>query len=111
MTTSLRRAFGLLAVAALALSACSSSGGPRPHPVGGAAIQPPDTVKTAGKLVWCVDVSYPPEEFYADDGSTAQGSDIDIANEIGKRFGVSDRDRQHRLRRDHRRPCSPRSAT
>ncbi|HEY6014369.1 MAG TPA: ABC transporter substrate-binding protein [Candidatus Limnocylindrales bacterium] len=88
MTTSMRRAAGLLAVAALALSACSSSGGSA-APAGGAAIQPPDAVKTAGKLVWCVDVSYPPEEFYAADGSTAQGSDIDIANEIGKRFGVT----------------------
>ncbi len=49
----------------------------------------PAAITSAGKLVWCVDVSYPPEEFYAADGSTAKGSDIDIANEIGKRFGVS----------------------
>ena len=34
-------------------------------------------------------VSYPPEEFYKADGTTAQGSDVDIANEIGKRFGVT----------------------
>ena len=88
MTTSVRRALGLLAVAALAFSACSSSG-VSATPGGGAAINPPDAVKTAGKLVWCVDVSYPPEEFMADDGSTAQGSDVDIANEIGKRFGVT----------------------
>lgn len=54
-----------------------------------AAIVVPDAIKTAGKLVWCVDVSYPPEESYQADGSTAEGSDIDIANEIGKRFGVS----------------------
>ncbi len=66
-----------------------------------AAIVVPEAIKTAGKLVWCVDVSYPPEEFYAADGTTAQGSDVDIANEIGKRFGRHDRDRQHRLRRDH----------
>lgn len=89
MTTSMRRAAGLLAVAALALSACSSSGGSAAPSGGAAAITPPDAVKAAGKLVWCVDVSYPPEEFYAADGSTAQGSDIDIANEIGKRFGVT----------------------
>ncbi|MBI2781152.1 MAG: ABC transporter substrate-binding protein [Chloroflexi bacterium] len=44
---------------------------------------------TAGRIVWCTDVSYPPEEFYGPDGTTAQGSDIDIATEIGKRFGVS----------------------
>jgi polar amino acid transport system substrate-binding protein len=45
-------------------------------------------VKAAGKLVWCVDISYPPEESYKPDGTTPEGSDIDIANEIGKRFGV-----------------------
>lgn len=93
MHTSIRRAGGLLAVAALALSACSSSGGSSPSAAastgGGGAITVPDAVKTAGKLVWCVDVSYPPEEFYAADGSTAQGSDVDIANEIGKRFSVT----------------------
>lgn len=90
MNTPLRRAFGLLAVAALALSACSSSGGSSPSAAASAGtIAAPEAIKTAGKLVWCVDVSYPPEEFYAEDGSTAQGSDVDIANEIGKRFGVS----------------------
>lgn len=99
MTRSVRRAMILLAAATLALSACSS-GGATSAPsaaapsaaapsTGGAAITPPDAVKTAGKLVWCVDVSYPPEEFYAADGTTAQGSDVDIANEIGTRFGVT----------------------
>lgn len=52
------------------------------------AIAVPAAITTAGRLVWCVDVSYPPEESYAADGTTAQGSDIDIATEIGKRFGV-----------------------
>jgi polar amino acid transport system substrate-binding protein len=92
VTKSVRRALGLLVVAALVLSACSSSGAtasPAAPGGGGAAITVPDAVKTAGKLVWCVDVSYPPEEFYAEDGSTAQGSDVDIANDIGKRFGVT----------------------
>jgi len=36
-----------------------------------------------------VDVSYPPEESYKADGTTAEGSDIDIATEIGTRFGVT----------------------
>jgi polar amino acid transport system substrate-binding protein len=44
--------------------------------------------RSAGRIVWCVDVSYPPEESYQADGTTPEGSDIDIANEIGKRFGV-----------------------
>lgn len=54
-----------------------------------AAIVVPDAIKTAGKLVWCVDLSYAPEEFYKPDGTTPQGSDVDIANEISKRFGVT----------------------
>jgi polar amino acid transport system substrate-binding protein len=54
-----------------------------------AALVAPDRIKTAGKLVWCVDVSYPPEEFYAADGSTAKGSDVDIATEIAKRWSVT----------------------
>ncbi|MEI8240490.1 MAG: ABC transporter substrate-binding protein, partial [Actinomycetota bacterium] len=40
-----------------------------------------------GKLVWCSDISYPPEEFY--DGTTAKGSDIEVGTEIAKRMGVS----------------------
>ena len=89
MHTTLRRGLGLLAVAALALSACSSSGGSSAPSGAGAAITPPDSIKTAGKIVWCVDVSYPPEEYYGADGTTPQGSDVDIANEIAKRFGVT----------------------
>ncbi len=54
-----------------------------------AALVAPDRIKAAGKLVWCVDVSYPPEEFYAADGSTAQGSDVDIAAAIAKAWGVT----------------------
>ena len=49
----------------------------------------PAAISSAGRIVWCTDVSYPPEEFYAADGTTAQGSDIDVANEIGTRFGVA----------------------
>jgi len=54
-----------------------------------AAIQVPANITAAGKLVFCSDISYPPEEFYAADGTTAQGSDIDIANEIAKLFSVT----------------------
>jgi polar amino acid transport system substrate-binding protein len=93
MNITVRRALGLLAAATLALSACSSTGGTTAPSAaassGGAAITVPDNIKTAGKIVWCVDVSYPPEEFYAADGTTAQGSDVDIAADIAKRFGVA----------------------
>lgn len=55
----------------------------------GPAIAAPAAIKSAGKVVFCSDISYAPEEFYAEDGTTAQGSDIDIANQIGKYWGVS----------------------
>lgn len=40
---------------------------------------------TAGKLVFCSDITYPPEEFYQ--GSKPAGSDIDIGTTIAKRLG------------------------
>ena len=39
--------------------------------------------------MFCSDVSYAPEEFFAADGTTAQGSDIDIANQIAKYWNVT----------------------
>jgi polar amino acid transport system substrate-binding protein len=110
--TNLRRPFGLLVAAVLAVAACTSGASTAPSAVPSiAASQPasttpsttpsvapsvsaapsitvPPAIAAAGKLVWCVDVSYPPEESYQADGVTAEGSDIDIATEIGKRFGV-----------------------
>ncbi len=71
--------------AASASSAPSASASSAPSP---AAIAVPANITSAGKLVFCSDISYPPEESYAADGTTPQGSDIDIANEIAKRFGV-----------------------
>jgi polar amino acid transport system substrate-binding protein len=109
MNLPLRRTIGLMAAALLALSACTGGGGASPSaapssaPSTAASVAPsvasvapsapsitvPAAITTAGKLVWCVDVSYPPEESYKADGTTAEGSDIDIATEIGKRFGVT----------------------
>jgi len=112
MDSTLRRTIGLMAAALLAMSACSSGGGTSPSTAASAApsaaetsaastepsaaataaapsIAVPAAITTAGKLVWCVDVSYPPEESFKADGTTAEGSDIDIANEVAKRFGVT----------------------
>jgi len=110
MNQPLRRTIGLMAAVLLALSACTSGSGASPSaapssaPSAAASVAPsvaasvapsapaitvPAAITTAGKLVWCVDVSYPPEESYKADGTTAEGSDIDIATEIGKRFGVT----------------------
>ena len=50
------------------------------------AITPPANIKNAGKIVWCSDVEYPPEEYYK--GGKAIGSDIDIAAQVSKLMGV-----------------------
>jgi polar amino acid transport system substrate-binding protein len=52
------------------------------------AIQPPPNVKNAGKLVFCSDITYPPEESYKPGTTTPQGSDIDIGTDIARRMGV-----------------------
>ena len=54
-------------------------------------IQAPANIKSAGKLVFCSDITYPPEEFYKAGTTTPQGSDIDIGNEVAKRMGVTAR--------------------
>jgi polar amino acid transport system substrate-binding protein len=63
-------------VSALTFSATASTG----------AITPPPNIAKAGKIVWCSDVTYPPEEYYK--GSTAIGSDVDIAAGVAKLMGV-----------------------
>ncbi len=72
------------ASASTAPSASASAASPS-----AAAVVAPDRIKAAGKLVWCSDISYAPEEFYAADGKTAQGSDIDIAAHIAQVWGVT----------------------
>lgn len=98
------RTSALVGLTVLVLAACSggattSSTAPATTPASeapasAAAATPagvvaPARITTAGKLVFCVDVSYAPEEFYAKDGTTAQGDDIDIANAIAKAWGVT----------------------
>jgi polar amino acid transport system substrate-binding protein len=53
---------------------------------GAASIQPPASIKTAGKIVFCSDVTYPPEEAFQ--GTKIVGSDIDIASDVAKLMGV-----------------------
>jgi polar amino acid transport system substrate-binding protein len=53
---------------------------------GSAAIQPPPNIAKAGKIVYCTDATYPPEEYFQ--GSKIIGSDIDIATGIAKQMGV-----------------------
>src|SRR5436190_15567891 len=54
---------------------------------GGSSITAPARIKSAGKLVFCSDITYPPEESYQ--GTKPVGSDIDIGNELAKRMGVN----------------------
>jgi polar amino acid transport system substrate-binding protein len=52
-----------------------------------AAVTPPPSIKSAGKIVFCSDLTYPPEESVGA-GNKAIGSDIDIANDVSKLMGV-----------------------
>jgi polar amino acid transport system substrate-binding protein len=74
----------LAALLALGILGTASAAAPRAH--SGASITPPPAIAQAGKLVFCSDVSYPPEEFFQ--GSTPVGSDVDIAAELARRMGV-----------------------
>jgi polar amino acid transport system substrate-binding protein len=58
---------------------------------GGASIQAPSSIKSAGKLVFCSDITYPPEESYKEGTTIPEGSDIDIGNYIAKKMGVTAR--------------------
>ena len=51
-----------------------------------AKVTPPPSIKSAGKIVYCSDITYPPEESYQ--GTKAVGSDIDIGNAIAAQMGV-----------------------
>lgn len=91
------RVAALAAASALFVAACSSGGAASPSAApasaapgasAAAGLKAPAAIASAGKVVFCSDISYAPEEFYAEDGSTAQGSDIDIANKIGEYWGV-----------------------
>jgi polar amino acid transport system substrate-binding protein len=55
-------------------------------PSGEAAISAPSRIRDAGKLVFCSDISYPPEEFYK--GTKPIGSDIEIGQDLARRMGV-----------------------
>jgi polar amino acid transport system substrate-binding protein len=93
MASTRLRTVGLLSAAILAVSAgaCSStaatpSGGPTVKIV---ATAPAAQLITAGTLTICSDLPYPPQEYFDTDGTTAIGSDIDIARQIAARMGLT----------------------
>jgi polar amino acid transport system substrate-binding protein len=57
----------------------------------GSAITAPASVKSSGTLVFCSDITYPPEESYKPGTTTPEGSDIDIGNYIAQKMGVKAR--------------------
>ena len=85
-----RASVGLvLALAGVIIGGCGAGASPAPAGTSAAGLVVPGRVMTAGALTWCTDVSYPPGESYAADGTTPEGFDIDIAAEIARRWGVT----------------------
>jgi polar amino acid transport system substrate-binding protein len=88
--------FALLAFAGV-LAGCgggskSSSGTTTSSsPSSGSAIAAPASVKSSGTLVFCSDITYPPEESYKPGTTTPEGSDIDIGKYIADKMGVKAR--------------------
>jgi polar amino acid transport system substrate-binding protein len=72
-----------LAAALTGLLALAAAGG---AVAAAPSITPPKDIASAGHIVYCSDVSYPPEEFYQ--GATPAGSDIDIGTAIARAMGV-----------------------
>ena len=109
------RAFGFLAIAALAVGACSSAAATptvppatatptvapaTATPVGSVAptavptptavplpTVPADQLVVAGHLTICSDIPYPPQEYFDANGNPT-GSDIEIGTEIANRLGL-----------------------
>jgi Bacterial extracellular solute-binding proteins, family 3 len=51
----------------------------------------PSRIKTAGELVFCTEVGYPPFEFFPEGSNKPSGFDIDLGNELALRLGVRPR--------------------
>jgi polar amino acid transport system substrate-binding protein len=82
-----KRLLPLVGVAALAATLAACGGG------GGGGSSNSTTTSTSGgsavpnPIVFCSDVTYPPEESYPTPGGQPVGSDIDIANDVAKQLG------------------------
>lgn len=101
-----RNSFLVLAAAALVLAACQGAGA---SPSGAASVTPstapasvapsasqiaaPTSLMTAGQLVDCVDIEYPPLEYFqsADvtDANAAIGFDVDAAKAVAAKLGLT----------------------
>jgi polar amino acid transport system substrate-binding protein len=82
----------LVALTAVGCGGSSKSSNPSTtSATSSSSIQAPASVKSAGTLAFCSDITYPPEESYKPGTTTPQGSDIDIGNYIAKKMGVKAR--------------------
>jgi polar amino acid transport system substrate-binding protein len=68
------------AALAAALAACASA-------ASAAAIKPPADIASAGKIVYCSDIAFPPFESYAP-GNKPVGVDVDLGNAFARLMGV-----------------------
>jgi len=80
----------VISAAAIAAAGCggggSNSSDTTTQPTTSSGITAPSNIKSAGKIVFCTDITYPPEEFYQ--GTKPVGSDIDIGTGLAKLMGV-----------------------
>lgn len=101
MPRALRHPLGSLALAALILgtAACGEEAGETPDPAADssapsvdteseAAGMVPDDIREVGTLVIGTDASYAPSEFFAEDGSTIVGMDIDLFDAVAAEMGL-----------------------
>src|SRR5262249_32167045 len=58
------------------------------HAASAAEVAPPASIASAGKIVYCSDISGPPLGYF-DENNNPIGSDIDLGKEIAKRMGVT----------------------
>lgn len=84
----------IVAVAALSLAACGSSGAKstvKTKSKADAALvaMVPADIKAAGKVTIGTDASYAPNEFFDADGKTVIGMDVDLGKAIGEKLGLT----------------------
>ena len=72
-----------IAAAAAVLGALALAG------IAAAAVTPPPSIKSAGKIVFCTDATYPPEESIPTGSTKPVGSDIDIGSAVAAQMGVN----------------------
>jgi polar amino acid transport system substrate-binding protein len=77
-----KRLLPIIAVAALGAIMAAMASAAR------SSVTPPPNIKSAGKIVYCSDITYPPEESYPAGSTKPIGSDIDIGTDVAAQMGV-----------------------